>query len=253
LRYLLERLRSPARKAIRYAGPPDRSVFAGFGLGGAIIFVAWWWGLLGHVPWPFWAVVPGAILVVVSLTDDKGWNIRRAMAYVALQQRARWPGPDPLPTTPSTAQTWLDDPANANADGLFRVSMMITVGKLTAAQALLEDYVPTTDAQTAAATRYRAYFQARETGAIDMGPIRAVTKGLDEEERRYQLTSAAWMQAWMDIESRRPWRDRFADAVRDLGPYTVPRRVEGFIGFQELAAPVAVVLATAIMAAIFGW
>jgi hypothetical protein len=230
------------------AGPPDRLVFAGFGLGGAIVFVAWWLGLLDHVPWPFWALIPVAILAVISFADYDGWNIRHAMAYVALQQRARWPGPGPIPATPSMAQAWLDDPANAGADGLLKVSVMITAGNLTTARALLEDHVPTNDVQTAAATRIRAYFGARETGIIDMEPIRAVSEGLDEEDRRYQLTAAAWTQAWMDIEARRPWRDRFAATVRGLGPYAVPRRVEGIIGFQQFAAPFAVLLATAIMA-----
>ena len=253
MRAFLERLRSPARKAMSNAGPPDRLVFAGFGLGGAIVFVGWLLGPLGRVPWPLWALVPAAILAVVSFADRDGWNIRRAMAYVALQQRARWPGPGPLPTTPSVAQAWLEDPASADADGLFKVSVMITVGNLTAARAVLDAYVPTTEAQTVAATRFRAYFRARETGAVDMEPIRAVSEELDEADRRYQLTSAAWMQAWMDIEARRPWRNRFVDAVRGLGPYPVPRRVEGFIGLQQLAAPIAVLLATAIMAPIVGW
>jgi hypothetical protein len=249
---LIERLRSPARKAASDAGPPDRLVFAGFGLSVLIIAVGWFSGLLRDVPWPLWAVIPVSILTVVGLADRDGWNIRRAMAYVAIQQRARWAG-GPIPRGPSSSQAWLDDPANAGADGLQRVSMQIAVGDLTAARATLEAYQPTTGVQVAAVARLRAHLRAIATGTIDVVPILAAAEGLSEEERRYQLTAAAWAQVWMDIEARRPWRERFATAVRDLGPYPVPGRYVAVIGMQQLVAAIAVVLATGIMATVFGW
>ncbi len=82
--------------------------------------------------------------------------------------------------------------------------------------------------------------------------IRAATEGLADGERRYQLTSAAFSQAWLDIEAGRPWRSGFAQAARTLGPHPVPLPVGLWIAVQELAAPVAVVLATAIMVGIVG-
>ena len=86
-----------------------------------------------------------------------------------------------------------------------------------------------------------------------MAPILAASQGLGDEDRRYQLTAAAWAQAWLDIEARRPWRQRFADAVRELGPHPVPGRILVFIGAQQLSAPIATILATWIIAAIAGW
>ena len=84
MRALIERLRSPARNALSDAGPPDRWVFAGFGLAVLFIAVGWFSGVLRDVPWPLWALIPVAILTVVGLADRDGWNIRRAMAYVAI-------------------------------------------------------------------------------------------------------------------------------------------------------------------------
>lgn len=244
---LLERIRSPGRKAWRDAGPPDRFVIAGFLLSAALVMIGWRSGALQDVPWPLWAVVPATVLTVICFADRDGWNIRRAMAYVALQQRVRWTR-GPLPDTPAMAQAWLDDPANADASGLETASILITSGNRAAGSALLDSYVPETAMQTAGVARLRSYLQASEKGSLDMSPIRAAAEGLAADDRRYQLTSAAWMQAWMDIEARRPWRQRFADAVRDLGPYPVPRRALAFIWFQQLAAPIAILLATALAA-----
>lgn len=252
MRALIERLRSPARRAVSDAGPPDRWVSAGFGLAVLMIAVGWFSGTLRDVPWPLWAVIPVTILTVVGFLDRDGWNIRRATAYVALQQRARWVG-GPIPRGPTASLAWLDDPANAAADGLQRVSMLIAVGNLTAAQATLDAYEPNTGVHVAAVARLHAHLRALQTGTIDMAPILAATEGLSEEERRYQLTAAAWAQAWMDIEAYRPWRERFATAVRGLGPHPVPRRFVAVIGMQQLAVPIATVLATAIVAGVFGW
>jgi hypothetical protein len=252
LRAFLERLRSPAQKAIRDAGPPHGAVIVGFAVSGLLILLGWVTGALRDVPWPLWALIPITILSVVSFADRDGWNVRRAMAYVAVEQRARWPS-GPVPRTASGAQAWLDDPANVDADGLQKVSMLITIGNLAAARPILDDYKPWSAVQAAAATRMRAYFAALDTRSIDIAPIRAASQGLGEDDRRYQLASSAWMQAWMDIEGRRPWRQRFADSVRDLGPFPVPARLLAVIGFQQLSAPIATAIATMIVASIAGW
>ena len=251
MRAFLERLRSPARKALRQAGPPDLAVVAGFAVSGFLILAGWWSGVLRDVAWPWWALIPIAILAVISFADRDGWNVRRAMAYVAIGQRARWAG-GPIPRGQSATQAWLDDPANADADDLQKVSMLINIGDLAAAGALLDAYVPTTDIQAAAATRFREHFAAFETGSIDMAPIRAAADRLGEDERRYQLSSAAWMQAWRDIEAHRPWRPRFADTIRDLGPFPVSGRILAFIGFQQLAPSIATAVAVSMVALIAG-
>jgi len=252
LRAFLERLRSPAQKAIREAGPPTSLVIIGFAVSGLLILVGWLLGPLQDVPWPAWALIPIVILGSISLADHDGWNIRRAMAYVAIEQRARWTT-GPVPRTASAAQAWLDDPANTDADGLQKVSMLITIGNLAAGKAGLDEYVPATAVQTAAAARLRAYFAALDTRSIGMAPIRAASERLGEDDRRYQLAAAAWMQAWMDIEAHRPWRQRFADSIRDLGPFPVPARFLAFIGLQQLSAPIATAIATMIVAGIAGW
>jgi hypothetical protein len=244
---LLERFRSPGRKAWRDAGPPERFVIVGFVLSTALVIIGWLSGVLRDVPWPLWAVIPASVLTLISAADRDGWNIRRAMAYVAIQQRARWTR-GPLPDTPTRAQAWLDDPVNTDASDLEKASILITSGNRAAGGALLDSYVPETAMQTASVARLRCYLRALETGSMDMDHVYAASDGLSADDRRYQLTSAAWMQAWMDIEAHRPWRWRFAAAVRDLGPYPVPGRALAFIGFQELAAPIATVLATVLVA-----
>lgn len=224
-------------------------MLAGFLLSGALIGIGWWSGALQDVPWPLWAVTPATVLTVICFADRDGWNIRRAMAYVAIQQRARWTR-GPLPDSPAMAKAWLDDPANADATGLETASMLIASGDRAAGSTLLDSYAPGTAMQTAAVARLRSYLRASESGFLDMGPVRAAAEGLGTDDRRYHLTSAAWTQAWMDIEARRPWRQRFADAVRDLGPYPAPPRALAFIWFQQLAAPIAVVLTTVLVAGI---
>jgi len=251
LRALLERLRSPAGKAARDAGPPNLWVFAGFGLSLALFAFGWWAGVLRDVPWPFWALIPIVVQTVIGVADRDGWNIRRAMAYVATEQRGRWTR-GRFPGTPGLARAWLDDPSNAEAAPLEVVTALLVVGDLEASRTILETYAPATDVQAAAVIRTLAYLRALETGTIDMGPIRVATERLTEEDRRYQLTAAAWAQAWLDIGAGRPWRQRFANAVRDLGPHPVPTRVLGFIAAQQLSASIATVLATAIMVVVAG-
>jgi hypothetical protein len=244
---LLERIRSPSGRAIRNAGPRDRDVAAGAILSVAVIAVAWLTGILQSVPWPAWMIIPFVILTAVAVGDADGWRIRRAMAYVALEQRKRWTR-GRVPPTPTLAQRWLADPSNTDASGLERASVLFMAGDAAAATASLDAYVPTDAIEIAGLTRMRAVFRAKETGVVDMDAIRAATDGLADRERRYQLTSAAFSQAWLDIQAGRPWRTSFARAVRGLGPHAVPLHIGLWIAVQEMAAPIAVVLATVIMA-----
>lgn len=248
---LVERFRSPSGRAIRNAGPRDRDVAAGAILSAGVIAIAWLAGILQPVPWPAWMVIPVVILSAVAIVDADGWRIRRAMAYVAIEQRERWTR-GRIPATPSLAQRWLTDPSNADASGPERASALLMTGDVAAANAALDRYVPRDATEAAGMTRMRSVFRARETGVVDMDAIRTATEGLADGERRYQLTSAAFSQAWLDIEAGRPWRSDFAQAARTLGPHPVPLPVAVWIGVQELAAPIAVVVATAIMVGIVG-
>jgi hypothetical protein len=96
----------------------------------------------------------------------------------------------------------------------------------------------------------RSFLDAGVSGTIDMEPIRVAAQGLPDADRRYQLSAAAFSQVWLDVEAHRPWRRGFAASIRGLGPFPVPAYVHAFIAVQELSAPIAVVLATVIMAAI---
>ena len=129
---LLERIRSPSGRAIRNAGPRDRDVAAGAILSVAVIAIAWLTGILQSVPWPAWMVIPFVILSAVAVADADGWRIRRAMAYVAIEQRKRWTRGQ-IPATPSRAQRWLTDPSNADASGLERASALFMTGDAAAA------------------------------------------------------------------------------------------------------------------------
>ncbi len=249
---LLERIRSPSRRALRDAGPRDRDVLAGAIVSGLLIAVGWWAGPLRDVPWPAWAAIPVVILTAIAVADRDGWRIRRAMAYVAIRQRARWTR-GRIPTTPSLARQWLLDPANAGASGAERASVQFMAGDIAAASATLDAYHPTGAVELASRTRMLAVVRARGTGLVDLDAIRRATEGLTGDERRYQLTAASFSQVWLDVEAGRPWRIGFAHAVRELGPHPVPPHIAAMIGVQEMAAPIAVALATAIMGTIVGW
>lgn len=249
---IIERLRSPGRRAVSDAGPPDRYVFVGLIVGVGLIVTGWLTGPLQALPWPLWMAIPAVILAAIGALDRDGWNVRRAMAYVAIQQRSRWTT-GRIPATPALARAWIDDPSHAAANGLERTSVLVIAGDNAAASAALDAHVATGASQVAGVARMRSYLEALETGTVEMEPVRAATRELGVDERRYHLTSAAFSQVWLDIQARRPWRRRFADAVRELGPHPVPRRVLAVIGVQQLAAPIAVILATTIMCVIVGW
>jgi hypothetical protein len=249
---ILERWRSPGARAVSDAGPPDRFVFVGAIVSTGLIGIGWLAGPLRAVPWPVWMVIPAVILAAIGALDRDGWNIRRAMAYTAIRQRRRWTAGS-IPMTPSAAKAWIDDPSNVAATGLERTSVLVIAGDIVAARAALDGFVPATAVDVAGSVRMRSYLQALETGTVDMGPIRDATRELGEDERRYQLTAAAFSQVWLDVAARRPWRRRFADVVRELAPYPVPRRVLAVIGAQQFAASIAVILATAIMSGIVRW
>jgi hypothetical protein len=209
-------------------------------------------GVVDGLPWPVLAVAPGIMTLAVALADRDGWLVRHAMAYVAIQQGKRWTR-GPLPMTPSLATVWLTDPANATASPLERATVLFGAGRGEEAGATLERFIPETSRQRASLVRLRACVEGRPTGTIDLGAVRAELDalGLDPEERRYQLASAAWTQAWMDIERRRPWRTGFAAGTRDLGPFRVPLRVTVWVAIQEFAAPIAIGLGTLIIAAFY--
>lgn len=256
---IVARLRSPATRALREAGPPNRQVIVAAGIGLLFDLVLWLLGPTRGMPWPVNAIAPAALTSIVALVDRDGWMVRRAMVDVAVQQRDRWArggfsaGRGGFPAGPAAAAAWLEDPANSGASTLERASVLIGAGRHDEAAALIETMAPETETQHASALRIGAFLRGRTSGSIDVAATRAAIDrlALESNERRYQLTSLAWSQVWIDVERRRPWRAAFADAVRDLGPFPVPGRMALIIWLQHFAAPFAIVLATAIVALIF--
>jgi len=79
------------------------------------------------------------------------------------------------------------------------------------------------------------------TRTVDVAAVAAAAATLPADERRYQVTSAAWTQAWLDVVARRPWRARFVAAVRDHGPFGLPFRYWFLaVALQELLMPLVI-------------
>lgn len=246
---LLDRLRAPGQRAIAGAGPPWSWVIAG-GLAGVLVLATLFLlGVTRGVPFVGVMLVPAAGTLVASLADRDGWAIRQALARIGLDQRARWTGR--FPSTPGQARAWLDDPAHANARPLAVAAAALTAGRAAVAREALARLDPESDDELAAATRFAAVLDAEPTGTIDRGRLAAFVDRLSEPERRYHLLSEAWSQAWIDLQRRRPWRAGFAVAARGFAPYDLPRRVRIALAIQQLAAPIAVVLASLIMGPLF--
>ncbi len=249
---IIARLRSPATRALRDAGPPNRQVIVAAAVGLLVDLALWLLGPLRGLPWPVLAIAPAAMTMIVAIADRDGWIVRRAMMDIAVQQRARW-SPGGFPASPAAAEAWLEHPANMGASALQRASVLIAAGRHDEASTLIEAMAPENLAQQASALRIGAFLRGRTSGSIDVAATRAAIDRLrlEPSERRYQVSSLAWSQVWIDVERGRPWRAAFADAVRDLGPFRVPARMGLLIGLQQLAAPFAIVLATAIVAAFY--
>ena len=81
-----------------------------------------------------------------------------------------------------------------------------------------------------------------------MKVVRDAAGPLAPADARYHLVAAAWSQAWLDLTDGRPWRKRFALAIRDLGPFEVPARLRLWMAVQQLAAPIACLVASPVMA-----
>lgn len=216
---------------------------------GAILWIV---GADTRPPWLLLLGIPAVLTAIVAVADRDGWRVREAMAYVALQQTARWSRGPLLRTTPA-AEAWLADPANAEATTPERTSALIAAGHWAEAETLVAGAEGSTDTERASIARLRATIAAHPDGDIDLDAVRAAAASLPPHERRYHVAAAAWSQVWLDLAARRVWRPRFAAAVRDLGPFPVPRRVRAWIAFQQLAAPIACVLAFVILAGVLGW
>ena len=238
----LDRLRGPGPKALRDAGPPTWQVIAAVLAGGLIDVVlavfAW-----RDLPLVAYVLPPFFLTLAVAVVDRAGLPVRRAIAWVGLEQRRRWTGPA-LPTTAGMAGRWLADPPAA-ATPFERASVLMTAGRGAEAVAELAGLEPATalDAVRLARLRASAAAAADPKHELDLGAVRAAAAPLPPEEARYHVLSAAWTRAWLDISRKRPWRDRFAPVAAELGPYELPARLRGTLVVQQFAGPIASLIA----------
>lgn len=238
---LLDRVRGPGPKALRDAGPPQWQVIAAV-LGGGVLdvvlaLVAW-----RDLPLAAYVVPPFILTLAVSLADRTGVPVRRAIAWVGMEQRRRWTGR--LPISKGGAERWLADPP-PDAGPFERASALLTAGRPADAAAVLERFEPASSSDRVRLGRLRASVAAAldPGAALDMSAVRAAVADLPPAEARYHLVSAAWTQAWLDISRRRPWRERFAAVAVAHQPYELPARVGAMLVVQQFAGPIACVLA----------
>ena len=151
----LEWLQDPSSRALRDAGPPAGQVFAGLVVAVAIAIIL---SSRENPIGPFWVVVEGAGALctgIVAVADRDGWRIRKALAYIGLNQRSRW-GRGSMPESPTEAAAWLEDAANADASALERASILIGIDRWAEARALLDECIPSTDHERAWLVRIRS-------------------------------------------------------------------------------------------------
>ena len=156
------------------------------------------------------------------------------MAYVSLEQRKRFAGRR-FPRTPDAANAWLAA-EHPEVTELERISIMVTAGRYADANAALQDVVPGDAIDEVRLVRLRAVAAAalEPAGAIDVAAIGLAARDLPAEERRYQVVSAAWSQAWLSLVNGRPWRAQLAGVAKQFSPYPLPRWVRIAIAIQRM-------------------
>lgn len=243
----LDRVRSPAARAVRGAGPPMWQVvtaIVGGSAAGVVLIVLW-----PSLPFAAIVVPPALLSLAVSLRDRDGPMIRGALAYVALEQRRR-SGGRRMPATRRQANAWLAV-EHPDASAIERAAVLIGAKRFREALELIDANAtaPMTELDAVRVARLRASAKAAlESGSrIDLDAIRALAVGLPGEERRYQVLSAAWTQAFLDISNRRPWRAEFLASAREHAPYALPARVRLAMALQQYAGPIACLLAGVIV------
>jgi len=243
------RRRSPSFRAIQNAGPPTAWLAVA---GAAGLFAVVGLYVLGIHDRTTLIAVPFIALVAASVIDRDGWRIRLATGELADAQRRRWTWGRP-PADQLSAETWLS--THVDAPLIDRASVLVTAGRPIEARVLLGQAVATTPEETVRLERMRLTIEAGlGEAALDEHAIDAFTRlpelaAISAPERRYHQLSLAWSMAWFQIHGHRPWRTAFADALRTLGPFRPPLRYLVFHAIQQLALPIAYLLAWLIL----GW
>ena len=247
LRRWNSRRRSPSVKALQSAGPPTRWLIVAAIVGVLAVIALFVAGVRDG-----WILVwvPFVAILIACAADRDGWRIRMATGELATEQRRRWHW-GPLPIDPLSAEAWLR--THPDAPTPVRAGVLLTAGRSTEALALLEDVEGATPEEVVHLARLRltmAIFgspedQSDEAGeAFDWDRIEAFERvpelaRLPPAAQRYHRLSLAFSLAWQAIQSGGPWRDPFAAAIRDLGPFR-PRAVYViFHATQQYSLPIA--------------
>jgi hypothetical protein len=187
---------------------------------------------------PFVAVLaPIGAFTWVGLNDRDAWIARRAIYQFGALQAARMTVG--FPTNPESTAEWLADPANAGADDVTRAYALVNAGRAADAIALVDQPGPRSRTDEAAAERLRLTVQRDREGAVDRTQFDALMAGLAAPDRVWQEHALAAMLLVKDIDEGKPWRDRYVAAVRDLGPWDLPRRAWFVIVTQQFAMAIA--------------
>lgn len=227
---MLRRNRQPNRliEAVRAAGPTRRRLVAG-ALASVAILVVLGFGL--QVWNPVVAVlVVAAVFVIVGVLDRDAWTARCAIYQYGELQAARI-GPT-YPTDPDGTDAWLADPGHAT-ETVARAFVLFNAERLGEALAEVDGATLSNPTDQASAERLRLTVQRSRGDAIDPARFRALINGLPSDQQRWQRLSLAVMELTCDVADRLPWRDRFVAAVRDLGPWQLPRRAWFVIVTQQ--------------------
>jgi hypothetical protein len=190
---------------------------------------------------------PAILTLLVSAADRDAWLLRRALASIAIDQRARLASRG-LPVDRTAAEAWLASPP-ADAAPFERAAVLMNVGRFEEARAALDGADPSGPLDRVRTLRLREAVDAAldPTRTIDIDAVADVARELAPGERHYQVLSAAWSQAALDIKARRPWIKPFLRVARANGPFPLPRRTEIAIAVQQLSAPIACLIAGGIL------
>jgi hypothetical protein len=234
-------------RALREAGPPIRWIVAAISLALAAVIILY---VAGFENRAVLLAIPFVAFLMVGLLDRDGWRIRMAMAEVATRQREHW-RTGTLPIDPPSAEAWLSE--HPDARPVERASVLVTVGRREDAIALLDAAVGETPTETVGIARLRLTLdptideRASERMVLERLERLPAFAALPANEQRYQRLAASWSIAWLRIKRGAPWRGAFAAAIRNLGPFHVPRRYRAFHAIQQFALPIAYVLALLIV------
>ncbi len=215
-------------EAVRAAGPTRWWLVAGALVSVAILAVIGfglqvWNPVLG-------LMVVAAVFVVVGLMDRDAFTARCAIYQYGELQAARI-GPT-FPINAADTDAWLADPSHAT-ETVARAFVLFNATRLDDALAEVDGATLSNPTDQATAERLRLSVQRSRGDAIDPGRFLALLDALPSDEQRWQHLSLAVMELSGDVADRLPWRDRFVAAVRDLGPWRLPRRAWFVIVTQQ--------------------